>query len=915
MRIEKLQISKYGKLNNFKEIKFEPNLNVVFAKNGVGKTSLAHAIFHTLFGVGLKFFKYPYSEDGKITGQTTDVQLIVNKNGENHNVGLKKLSKDISKNNLENLGLSNELKKIVEHYFFTDSDVVRQVADKIDFSQNSRQQLQEIIASASAIDNNIEVSITGHLKELNELITFGKSGFIKPTTEINKLIKKLENIRNDIRKADEDDEDVSTPTIEKLTKLQNKITQLKEKIQLNNNHLTQLLAKKDWIKEINEYTNKVDNSVLKGFSKNKYLTKTFNQIGKDLIQFGLQEEQFNKNLQEENKISTDIKKLEASIPNEKLNPVEIDSFILKFNDLQKQDELVDGLNEKIQAPKLLFSELKKEHPFLTKPNYEYFEKNELKETKRNDISKLHNDLELINTRIIKYEEIINEDKKKIKSYLNSKKGVDTEKIISETEKAFKSNKINISKLDSQNTKKEKKAKIIKDIIDSEDDVLSKLKRIDENIDSIGEYKANVKTQSNNEVLKEKAEKNQSDVEVKLKTLIEKLKLPKNIKLNEDFLDFLENVDEIYFAKKDSMSASKKVKVEKSGLTELQTAFKKMCEDINYDIKNLKKLDLKDIKKRCEKHNNLASSYDTKIKKLKEQRSKKIGLSKDIKEFKAYKKELISDYKIKRISDLQNLVSISEMISRLSSDNVLKDIKNQEKEKFLKSVLIDDLNSIEIQKQITSVNKNITLDENSLKPLNDEYQEKKFKQGQKPNFDLELYLEEEKDIKKQITLTVSKYFSIILGLHLALEQLKSVEFDNIDFIKVANDVLPKINDKFIKLNYEDETQEVLIEYKDTLGDVSRKPGQLSHGENSALALGLRLVAQSVASKNEFEFPLIFDDCTETLDDLTIDNFFGLLFSTIRNNQIIYLTKDKSIVNKLKELNPNLNLIELENYKLS
>ena len=82
MRIEKLQISKYGKLNNFKEIKFEPNLNVVFGKNGVGKTSLAHAIFHTLFGVGLKFFKYPYSEDGKITGQTTDVQLIVNKNGE-----------------------------------------------------------------------------------------------------------------------------------------------------------------------------------------------------------------------------------------------------------------------------------------------------------------------------------------------------------------------------------------------------------------------------------------------------------------------------------------------------------------------------------------------------------------------------------------------------------------------------------------------------------------------------------------------------------------------------------------------------------------------------------------------------------------------------------------------------------------
>lgn len=915
MKIEKLQISKYGKLNNFREIKFEPNLNVVFAKNGVGKTSLAHAIFHTLFGVGLKFFKYPYSEDGKITGQTTDVQLIVNKNGENHNVGLKKLSKDISKNNLENLGLSNELKNIVEHYFFTDSDVVRQVADKIDFSQNSRQQLQEIIASASVIDNNIEVSLSGHLKAMNELITFGKSGFIKPTTEINKLIKNLEDVRNDIREADKDDEDVSTPTNNKLEKLHEEITQLEEKIQLNNNLLTQLLAKVNWIKEVSKFTNKVDRSVLKGFSKNKYLTKTFNQVSKDLIGFGLKEEKYNKNLQDKNKISKDIKKLETSIPNKKLNPVEIDSFILKFNDLQKQEEVVNSSDKKIKAPQRLFSELKKEYPFLTKPIYEYFENNELKENMRNNISDLYNKLELINTSIKNYEELINDDKKKINSYLNSKKSVDIEKIISETEKVFKSNKINISKLDNQNTKKETKAKIIKDIIKSEDGVLSKLKSIDNNIDSIGEYKSYVNSQRNNEILKEKAEKSKNVVEVKLNSLIEKLNLPKKIKLNKDFLNFLESVDEIYFAKQDSLTASKKIKPEELELTKLQTAFKKMCKDINYDIKNLTKLDLEDVKNRCEKHNNLASSYDTKIKELKEKRSKEIGLSKEIKEFEAYNEKLISDYKIEHISDLQNLVSISELISRLSSDNVLKDIKNPEKEKFLKSVLIDNLNSLEIQKQITSLNKIIASDEVSLKTLNDEYHETKFKQGQKPNFDLELYREEETDIKKQLTLTISKYFSIILGLHLALEQLKSVEIDNIDFIKVANDVLPKINDKFIKLNYEDETQEVSIEYKDTLGEVSRKPGQLSHGENSALALGLRLVAQSVASKNEFEFPLIFDDCTETLDDLTIDNFFDLLFSTISNNQIIYLTKDKSIVNKLKELNPDLNLIELENYKLS
>ena len=47
----------------------------------------------------------------------------------------------------------------------------------------------------------------------------------------------------------------------------------------------------------------------------------------------------------------------------------------------------------------------------------------------------------------------------------------------------------------------------------------------------------------------------------------------------------------------------------------------------------------------------------------------------------------------------------------------------------------------MQKQITSVNTNIALDDDSLKTLNDEYHETMFKQGQKPNFDLELYVEE------------------------------------------------------------------------------------------------------------------------------------------------------------------------------
>ena len=45
----------------------------------------------------------------------------------------------------------------------------------------------------------------------------------------------------------------------------------------------------------------------------------------------------------------------------------------------------------------------------------------------------------------------------------------------------------------------------------------------------------------------------------------------------------------YTLLKESLSASKEIKAEELELTKLQTAFKKMCKDINYDIKNLKNL--------------------------------------------------------------------------------------------------------------------------------------------------------------------------------------------------------------------------------------------------------------------------------------------------------------------------------------
>ena len=66
-------------------------------------------------------------------------------------------------------------------------------------------------------------------------------------------------------------------------------------------------------------------------------------------------------------------------------------------------------------------------------------------------------------------------------------------------------------------------------------------------------------------------------------------------------------------------------------------------------------------------------------------------------------------------------------------------------------------------------------------------------------------------------------------------------------------------------------------------------------------------------NGFVFPFIYDDCTEELDNEREKNFFSELFKLADKNQIIYLTHNYELVERLKKLSNNCNFIELENYR--
>ena len=183
----------------------------------------------------------------------------------------------------------------------------------------------------------------------------------------------------------------------------------------------------------------------------------------------------------------------------------------------------------------------------------------------------------------------------------------------------------------------------------------------------------------------------------------------------------------------------------------------------------------------------------------------------------------------------------------------------------------------------------------------------------PEFIMEHLKNDELSLVEQIQDLKKEYLAIVLGIFLAIEQLNSTDIDSINFLKIVNEVLPNINSQFTSFNLDEETQQVSLGYNNTRKDFTRNPDEFSQGEIASIALSLRLAIQSASSKNGFIFPFIYDDCTEELDNEKEDNFFNELFKLSDKNQIIYLTHDYDLVEKLKGRAEPCHVIELENFR--
>ena len=266
MNINKIIVEKYGDLR-FDPIIFNEGFNLVYAKNGVGKTSLVKAIFLTLFGKSTPFFDYygkKINESGRI-----EVDLELNLNNMIHTFSLEKISNTIPKKTKELFEHSEHLKYAASNYFITDNSMVRDISNSINFDQNGQQQLQQLSSSASSGNDLIDKSLKTHLKRITDLIKFGASGKINKSLlvelnkDLNNKLGEIKNAKNQYKEAP----DFDAGTIEEL---QNKIKLFDSQYEELNSKLTTLEVKEQWIKSFAEVSKNFDIKILNNFSLKKY---------------------------------------------------------------------------------------------------------------------------------------------------------------------------------------------------------------------------------------------------------------------------------------------------------------------------------------------------------------------------------------------------------------------------------------------------------------------------------------------------------------------------------------------------------------------------------------------------------------------------------------------------------------------
>ena len=288
-------------------------------------------------------------------------------------------------------------------------------------------------------------------------------------------------------------------------------------------------------------------------------------------------------------------------------------------------------------------------------------------------------------------------------------------------------------------------------------------------------------------------------------------------------------------------------------------------------------------------------------------------SESIDGFETLRDNKLKEYGVETLNDLYKLNTLVEVIKILSSDSQFKNLDNSDREILLKGSIKHTITPQTLSDEITELGSEISDLETKRKDKIKVLAEAEIEANKEPEFLIEHLEIEELSLIEEIQDLKKEYLAIVLGIFLALKQLNSSDFNNIDFLQIINEILPNINSQFTSFNLDNETQQVSLGYNNTRKDFVRNPNEFSQGEIASIALSLRLAIQKASSKNGYIFPFIYDDCTEELDNEREKNFFSELFTLADKNQIIYLTHNYELVERLKKLSNNCNFIELENYR--
>jgi DNA repair exonuclease SbcCD ATPase subunit len=911
MNINKIIVEKYGDLR-FDPINFNEGFNLVYANNGVGKTSLVKAIFLTLFGKSTPFFDYygkTISEAGRI-----EVDLEVNLDNTIHTLSLEKVSNTVPKKTKELFEHSEHLKYAASNYFITDSSMVRDISKSINFDQNGQQQLQQLISSATSGNDLIEKSLNTHLKRITDLIKFGTSGKINKSS-LTQLTKELGDKLDELKMAKTKLKDAPDLDLNVIEDLQNDLGLLESSYDELNSKLRILEGKEQWLKSFVKVSKNFETKILNNFSLTKYGKTAFEKLIEDINSLKLNEESYESTKGNLRKDSSEFKEITKNKKGETSVKVNIESLEIQFDNIKQIQGEVIQLEENKNAKKGLFENIKKDLDLLTKPLYQLASKDEGKLTKA-QISKIYNFNKSFfeNDKNLKNNQPeIDELLKNIKNLQGNKNTIEIKEIIDKVETSFEQNKDSLNQILSQDTTKAVINKLKKQIIDNERKALSNFVSIDKNLDIIAKHKSNIDSLQRLETKREDIEGEIKTLKASINKFWKESNIPYQIITSVNVDSYIEAFDKIYEVHKEATSAESILPEKEATLKAKVNEFKKATQEFGYKFDLVNDVDFSDIKVASTKHNKLVNSQESFEGKINELNAAINLHNNSIQQFENLRDKKLKEYGLDTLNGLYQLITLVEEIKILTSDSQFKDLENSELESLLKGSIEGIITPKVLGNDLTQLHSEIKSLDTERKIKRSELAKVELEAKKEPEFVMEHLKNDELSLVEQIQDLKKEYLAIVLGIFLAIKQLNSTDTDNINFLKIVNEVLPNINSQFTSFNLDEETQQVSLGYNDTRKDFTRNPDEFSQGEIASIALSLRLAIQSASSKNGFVFPFIYDDCTEELDNEKEDNFFNELFKLSDENQIIYLTHNYDLVEKLKSRAEPSHIIELENFR--